>query len=84
MSHAEKPRGADRPVNEDFDPLDPDYLADPYPYFPRFRRESPVFYAPKIDFWVVGRYGDVQEMSFRGPKELWAEWTPAAAEAGGR
>ncbi|HKH11625.1 MAG TPA: cytochrome P450 [Rubrobacter sp.] len=49
-------------MNEDFDPLDPDYLADPYPYYARFRRESPVFYAPKIDFWVVSRYGDIQEI----------------------
>ena len=50
---------ADYPVNPDFDPLDPDYLADPYPYFAKFRRETPVFYAPKIDFWVVSRYEDI-------------------------
>ena len=48
-------RGADYPVNLDFDPLDPDYLTDPYPYFAKFRRETPVFYAPKVDFWVVSR-----------------------------
>jgi len=63
---------ADHPVNPTFDPLDPDYLSDPYPYFARFR-ETPVFYAPKIDFWVVSRYEGVQN---RGPKELWAEWRP--------
>ena len=55
-------RGADHPVNPDFDPLDPDYLADPYPYFAQFRREAPVFYAPKIDFWVVSRYEDIQNI----------------------
>ena len=49
-------QGSGYPVNEDFDPLDPEYLADPYPYFARFRREAPIFYAPKIDFWVVSRY----------------------------
>jgi cytochrome P450 len=53
---------ADHPVNPTFDPLDPDYLSDPYPYFARFRRETPVFYAPKIDFWVVSRYEDVQNV----------------------
>src|SRR5215218_1863506 len=62
MSQRVEQRDAGHPVNEDFDPLDPDYLADPYPYYARFRRESPVFYAPKIDFWVVSRYGDIQEI----------------------
>lgn len=62
MSRTERPSGADRPVDEAFDPLDPDYLADPYPYYARFRRESPVFYAPKIDFWVVSRYRDIREI----------------------
>jgi len=34
-------------------------LADPYPYYARFRREMPVFYAPKVVFWVVSRYEDI-------------------------
>ena len=55
-------RGSGYPVNEDFDPLDPDYLADPYPYFAKFRSETPDFYAPKIDFWVVSRYEDIQKI----------------------
>jgi cytochrome P450 len=55
-------RGADHPVNPDFDPIDPDYLADSYPYFAKFRREAPVFYAPEIDFWVVSRYEDIQNI----------------------
>ncbi|MGH3086686.1 MAG: cytochrome P450 [Rubrobacteraceae bacterium] len=52
----------DYPVNEDFDPLDADYLADPYPYFEKFRREAPIFYAPKIDFWVISRYEDIKNI----------------------
>jgi len=55
-------QGSGYPVNEDFDPLDPDYLADPYPYYARFRSEMPIFYAPKIDFWVVSRYEDIQRV----------------------
>jgi cytochrome P450 len=51
-----------QPVDPDFDPLAPDYLADPYPYYARFRKEAPVFYAPKIDFWVVSRYEDIVEI----------------------
>jgi cytochrome P450 len=53
---------ADYPANSDFDPLDPDYLADPYPYFARLRRKTPVFYAPKIDFWVLSCYEDIQNV----------------------
>ena len=55
MSQTTELQSSDYPVDPGFDPLDPDYLEDPYPYFARFRREAPVFYAPKIDFWVVSR-----------------------------
>src|SRR5215210_1536917 len=48
-----------RPVDETFDPLSEDYLEDPYPYYARFRREAPIFFAPKIDMWVVSRYEDI-------------------------
>jgi cytochrome P450 len=60
MSETVEPRNPDYPVDPDFDPLDPDYLADPY--YARFRREAPVFYAPMIDFWVVSRYQDIQNI----------------------
>ena len=62
MSQTIEPQNADYPVDPDFDPLAPDYLADPYPYFAKFRREAPIFYAPKIDFWVVSRYEDIQKI----------------------
>ncbi len=62
MSRAREPQNADHPVDPDFDPLDPDYLADPYPYFVKFRKEAPIFYAPKIDFWVVSRYEDIAKI----------------------
>jgi cytochrome P450 len=59
MSQNLRQRDTGHPVDPGFDPLDPDYLADPYPYYARFRREAPVFYAPKVDFWVVSRYEDI-------------------------
>lgn len=62
MSPAVKPQREDYPVDPDFDPLARDYLADPYPHYARFRKETPIFYAPKIDFWVVSRYEDVQNI----------------------
>jgi cytochrome P450 len=62
MSQTTESRTPDYPVDPGFDPLDPDYLEDPYPYFARFRQEVPVFYAPKIDFWVVSRYDDIMRI----------------------
>jgi cytochrome P450 len=50
------------PVDDAFDSLSKDYLADPYPYYARFRREAPIFFAPKIDMWVVSRYEDILEI----------------------
>jgi cytochrome P450 len=47
------------PVDEIFDLLWEDYLEDPYPYYVRFRREAPVFFAPEINMWVVSRYEDI-------------------------
>lgn len=47
------------PVDENFDPLSTGYLEDPYAYYAQFRREAPVFFAPKIGMWVVSRYEDI-------------------------
>jgi cytochrome P450 len=44
----------------DFDPFGPEFLADPYPFFVRYREESPVFYSPRLDYWVLTRYQDVR------------------------
>jgi cytochrome P450 len=44
----------------EFDPFGPEFLADPYPLFVRYRNESPVFYSPRLDYWVLTRYHDVR------------------------
>lgn len=48
------------PVRHDFDPLAESYLADPYEVARRVRAETPVFYAPEIDMWVVTRMADIE------------------------
>jgi cytochrome P450 len=45
------------PVDERFDPLAPEFLADPYAQVDRL---PPVFYAPSIGYYVVSRYEDVE------------------------
>jgi cytochrome P450 len=44
----------------DFDPFAPSFLADPYPFFAEYRKQSPVFYSPALDYWVLTRYTDVR------------------------
>jgi pimeloyl-[acyl-carrier protein] synthase len=39
--------------------LDPEVLADPYPFYARLRTEAPVYWDPYLHSWVVTRYADV-------------------------
>ncbi|HSF84048.1 MAG TPA: cytochrome P450 [Acidimicrobiia bacterium] len=50
------------PVNHEFTPLDPAYMADPYTMAKRFREESPVFYAEQFGYVVVTRMEDISEV----------------------
>jgi hypothetical protein len=40
-----------------FDPLDPAFIADPYPFYRRLRETAPVFKTPQ-GFWLITRYED--------------------------
>lgn len=48
------------PVHGDFDPLSPTFLAHPFAVLASLPRETPVFYAPSIDYYVVTRYADIE------------------------
>jgi pimeloyl-[acyl-carrier protein] synthase len=41
-----------------FNPMDPEFVADPYPTYHRLRVEDPVHRSP-LGFWVLTRYDDV-------------------------
>jgi pimeloyl-[acyl-carrier protein] synthase len=41
-----------------FNPMDAEFLANPYPTYHRLRTEDPVHHSP-LDFWVLTRYDDV-------------------------
>ena len=41
-----------------FNPMDPEFVADPYPMYQRLRAEDPVHHSP-LGFWVLSRYEDV-------------------------
>jgi cytochrome P450 len=61
----------DCPVHEDFDPLSNEFLAHPFTSF----TDVPVFYAPSIDYYVVTRYRDIEEI-FLNPQD----YSAAAAQ----
>jgi pimeloyl-[acyl-carrier protein] synthase len=42
----------------EFNPMDPAFVADPYPMYRRLRAEEPVHRSP-LGFWVLTRYDDV-------------------------
>jgi len=49
-----------------FNPIDPEFVADPYPTYHRLRTEDPVHHSP-LGFWVLTRYEDVVA-SLRDPR----------------
>jgi pimeloyl-[acyl-carrier protein] synthase len=49
-----------------FNPMDPEFVADPYPTYHRLRAEDPVHHSP-LGFWVLTRYPDVMAM-LRDPR----------------
>ena len=62
------------PVDESFDPLSPEFLADPFPVMAQ--AQAPVFFAPSIGYYVVTRYQDIEEV-FKDP----GTYSAAAAQA---
>ncbi|HEX4995121.1 MAG TPA: cytochrome P450 [Methylomirabilota bacterium] len=53
-------------VHVQFNPMDPAFVADPYPTYHRLRAEDPVHHSP-LGFWVLTRYPDVMAM-LRDPR----------------
>ena len=51
---------------EAFDPFQDAYVENPSEFVRWAREEQPVFYSPKLDYWVVTRYQAVKEI-FRDP-----------------
>jgi cytochrome P450 len=45
-------------VGVSFNPMDPEFVADPYPTYHRLRADDPVHQSP-LGFWVLTRYDDV-------------------------
>lgn len=68
-----------------FDPFDPPYQLDPAEALRWAREQEPVFYSPKLGYWVVSRYDDIKAV-FRdnilfSPSIALERLTPISAEA---
>ncbi|WP_417764801.1 cytochrome P450/oxidoreductase [Shewanella chilikensis] len=68
-----------------FDPFSPTYQADPADVLRWSREREPVFYSPKLGYWVVTRYEDVKAV-FRdntlfSPANALEKITPFSSEA---
>jgi cytochrome P450 len=48
-------------LGELYDPLGA-HMDDPYPFYTRARRETPIFFSPVLDAWVVTRLEDVRNV----------------------
>lgn len=72
---------------EQFDPFQDAYMENPSEFVRWAREEQPVFYSPKLDYWVVTRYKAIKDI-FRDPitfspsnvLEPLGERSPEAAE----
>lgn len=55
-----------------FDPLDPQVIADPYPWYRWLLDEAPVYHDEANELWVLSRYDDVLAAT-RAPEALSSE-----------
>ena len=45
-----------------FNPLSPENVADPYPFYCAMRRNAPVYQVPGLGFFIVSRYADIHHV----------------------
>lgn len=67
--HAATPAQGGCPLGRksaEFDPFQDAYMEDPAEFVRWAREEMPVFYSPKLDYWVVTRYQAIKDI-FRDP-----------------
>ncbi|UOA28938.1 cytochrome P450/oxidoreductase [Pseudosulfitobacter sp. DSM 107133] len=60
------PMGDPAAMAREFDPFDTPYQTDPAQALAWARAQNPVFYAPRLGYWVVTRYHDIKAV-FRDP-----------------
>lgn len=69
----------------EFDPFEDGYQQDPPEYVRWAREQEPIFYSPKLGYWVITRYDDIKAV-FRdnltfSPSNALEKITPTGEEA---
>lgn len=63
-------------------PLQEEFLQNPYPSFKRMREEEPVFWSPKNKYWIVSRFDDIfgilKDLTYEKHLENWRQVSPLA------
>jgi len=49
-------------LGREFNPFDPEFRRDPFRLYARARREAPVCYSPRFDFWLVTGSREIAEV----------------------
>src|SRR5215467_9801632 len=47
-------------LGELYQPLSPEFLADPYPFYKLARKHEPIFFSPALNAYVITRFKDVR------------------------
>jgi cytochrome P450 len=50
------------PVAHDLDLLDPEVVRNPFPALGHWREQTPVFYLPELDHYVITRYAEIEQV----------------------
>ena len=58
------------PVAHGYDLLAPGAVANPYPQLDHWRNQTPVFYIPEIDHYVITRYAEIEKVLL--DRESWS------------
>jgi cytochrome P450 len=47
------------PIRADYNPFDPAQKRDPFPFYAHARQETPIFFSPILNMWIVTRHADI-------------------------
>lgn len=61
-------------------PLLPEFLQNPYPFYEQLRNEAPIFWSEKSKYWMLTRYEDIhavlKDMSYEKQLQRWKQVNP--------
>ena len=63
-----------------FDPLNPEWVQNPYPHLRRLQEEDAVHWSDKYDMWIFTRFADyphtVDDPRYGRQRSIWNKYQP--------